>query len=310
MIAIENVHDLPSGARGAYITVGNFDGVHLGHQRLLERLRDKADRAGVPALALTFNPHPVALLHPDRVPVSLVWPEREIDLLRAAGATQVGVFHTGPWLLDLSAREFFDQVVVGQLSAYGIVEGPNFAFGHDRQGNVSILGEWCREAGIDFEVVEGTQFGEEMVSSSLIRRCLIEGRVEDAGRFLGRRHRIRGNVIHGAGRGAGLGFPTINLSNISNLIPSEGVYASLAWIDGAGALWPAACHIGPNPTFGDPARKVEAHLIGFKGNLYEQSVELEFIERLRGIRHFDSAKALLEQIHLDLDATQRLVNEI
>jgi riboflavin kinase/FMN adenylyltransferase len=302
-IAIENVHDFPARFRGAFVTVGNFDGVHRGHQRLLGRLRDRADAARVPALALTFDPHPVALLRPDEVPVSLVWPERELALLREAGATEVGVFRTGPWLLGLSAREFFDRVIVGQLAARGMVEGPNFAFGHDRQGNVAILGEWCQESGIDFEVVEGTRVEGEMVSSSLIRRCLVEGRVEDAARFLGRPHRIRGVVAHGAGRGAGLGFPTVNLDGIDALIPADGVYAALAWIDGWAPAWPAATNIGPNPTFGEHARKVEAHLIGYSGDLYGSPVELEFIGRLRGTRRFEGLAELLEQVRIDIDAT-------
>ncbi len=310
MIAIENVRDFPARARGAYITVGNFDGVHRGHQQLLGRLRAKADAAGVPALAITFDPHPVALLRPSEVPVPLVWPEREFALLREAGATEVGVFRTGPWLLGLSAREFFDRVIRGQLGARGMVEGPNFAFGHDREGDVSSLGHWCSEAGIDFEVVEGIRIEGELVSSSLIRRCLIHGHVEEAARFLGRPHRIRGIVAHGAGRGAGLGFPTVNLSGIQTLIPSDGVYAARAWVDGHGPAWPAACNIGPNPTFGEQARKVEAHLIDFSADLYDRTVELEFVQRLRATQRFAGLDDLLEQLGRDVEAARRVCESI
>jgi riboflavin kinase/FMN adenylyltransferase len=306
LIAIENVRDFPTPARGAYVTVGNFDGVHRGHQRLLGRLRARADAARVPALAITFDPHPVALLRPEAAPVPLVWPDREIALLHEAGATEVGVFKTGPWLLNLSAREFFDRVIVGQLVSRGMVEGPNFAFGHDRQGTVAILADWCAEAGIDFEVVEETRIEGVLISSSLIRRCLSEGRVEDAARFLGRPHRIRGTVAHGAGRGAGLGFPTANLSGIEVLIPADGVYAARAWIDGRGPAWPAACNIGPNPTFGEHARKVEAHLIGFSGDLYGRSVELDVVQRLRPTRTFAGLEELLEQLRLDVERTIRV----
>jgi len=306
VIAIDGVRDFPASARGAMVTVGNFDGVHRGHQMLLGRLRARADAAGIPALAITFDPHPVALLRPEQAPVPLLWPEREIALLREAGATVVGVFRTGPWLLELSAREFFDQVVRRQLAARGIVEGPNFAFGHDRQGDVGILGAWCAEAGIDFEVVEPTLIEGRLISSSLIRRCLSEGRAREAARFLGRPHRIRGIVAKGAGRGAGLGFPTVNLTGINTLVPAEGVYAGLAWIDGQGPARPAACNIGPNPTFGDQAKKVEAHLIGFAGDLYGRSVELDFLERLRATRTFSGPEELLRQIDLDVDQTRRI----
>jgi riboflavin kinase/FMN adenylyltransferase len=306
-IAIENIGDFPARARGAYVTVGNFDGVHRGHQRLLARLRAQADAARVPALAITFDPHPVALLRPEKAPVPLVWPEREIELLRQAGATEVGVFRTGPWLLELSAHEFFERVIRDQLAARGVVEGPSFAFGHDRQGNVAILHDWCAQTAIDFEVVEETRIDDQLVSSSLIRQFLGEGRVEDAARFLGRPHRVRGVVAHGAGRGAGLGFPTINLTTIDVLIPADGVYAARAWIDGRGPAWPAACNIGPNPTFGEQVRKVEAHLVGFSGDLYGQSVELDFLARLRPTRRFASREELLEQVRADVDQTRRVV---
>jgi len=306
VIAIDGVRDFPAMARGAMVTVGNFDGVHRGHQMLLGRLRAKADATGIPALAITFDPHPVALLRPEQAPVPLLWPEREIALLREAGATEVGVFRTGPWLLDLSAREFFDRVIRQQLAARGIVEGPNFAFGHDRQGDVRILGAWCAEAGIDFEIVEPTLVEGRLISSSLIRLCLSEGRVLEATRFLGRPHRIRGVVTQGAGRGAGLGFPTANLTGTSTLVPAEGVYAALAWIDGLGPAWPAACNIGPNPTFGEHAKKIEAHLIGFAGNLYGRVVELDFLERLRATRKFSGLDELLGQIQADVDQTRRI----
>jgi riboflavin kinase/FMN adenylyltransferase len=301
VITIENVRDFPERARGAYVTVGNFDGVHRGHQHLLGRLRAKAEAAGVPALAITFDPHPVALLRPDKAPVPLVWPEREVALLREAGATLVSVFRTGPWLLALTAREFFDQVIRAQLDARGMVEGPNFAFGHDRQGDTRILKAWCAEAGIDFEVVAPTLVEGQLVSSSLIRQSLCEGDVARARVFLGRPHRIRGVVARGAGRGAGLGIPTINLVGIDTLVPAEGVYAGLAWIEGTGPAWPAACNIGANPTFGEAARKCEAHLIGFRGELYGRVVELGFLARLRGTRKFSGPGELVEQIRADID---------
>jgi riboflavin kinase/FMN adenylyltransferase len=266
----------------------------------------RADQIGAPALAITFDPHPVLLLRPQEAPVPLLWPEREIELLRAAGATEVGVFRTGPWLLELSAREFFDQVICRQLAARGMVEGPNFAFGHDRQGNVKILGEWCAESGIEFEVVEPIKVDDRLISSSLIRGCLSEGRVSEAASYLGRPHRIRGIVTKGAGRGAGLGFPTLNLAEIRTLVPAEGVYAGRAWMGDQGPSWPAACNIGPNPTFGEHAKKVEAHLIGFAGDFYGQSVELDFIERLRATRPFSGVDELRQQIEADVEETRKI----
>lgn len=310
VITIESVHDFPARARGAYVTVGNFDGVHRGHQRLIGRLRERADATRVPALAVTFDPHPVSLLRPDKAPVPLVWAEREVALLEQAGADEVAVFRTGRWLLDLSARAFFDQVIRRAFDARGMVEGPNFAFGHDRQGDVRILGEWCRETGIDFEVVEPLDDGGAIISSTRIRDALREGKVEEAARYLSRPHRIRGIVTHGAGRGAGIGIPTINLDGIDTLIPADGVYAVRAFLNGGGpggvAPWAAACNIGPNPTFGEQIRKVEAHLIGFDGDLYGRTVELDFLARLRPTRTFAALDDLLTQIRADIERARKI----
>ena len=167
---------LDESIRGGYVAVGNFDGVHLGHMRLLRRLRERADEAGVPALALSFDPHPVAILRPEAPHVPLTWLERTLDLMQGAGATHVGVFETGPWLLGLSAREFFDRIILGQLGARGMVEGPNFFFGHDRLGNVELLGQWCEEEGLGFEVARPVEHGGGIVSSSRIRRAVARGR--------------------------------------------------------------------------------------------------------------------------------------
>ena len=309
MISIDGSGDIPEIARGAIVTVGNFDGVHRGHQRLLGRARARADAAGVPALAITFDPHPVALLRPEAAPVPLVWLEREIRLLEEAGASLVGVFRTGPWLLELTAREFFDRILCKDLGVRGLVEGPNFAFGHDRTGDVRTLESWCSDAGIEFELVDLAVIDDQLISSSLIRQCLLDGYIDEAARYLGRPHRIRGSVTRGVGRGKLIGFPTINLAGIDTLVPAEGVYAGLAWIPHDDRAWPAACNIGPNPTFDDNTRKIEAHLIGFSGNLYRQPVELEFLERLRPTRKFSGRDELLVQIKADVKETLRICEQ-
>jgi riboflavin kinase/FMN adenylyltransferase len=292
--------------RGACLAVGNFDGVHRGHAALIARLRARADALGVAAVALTFDPHPAALLRPEAAPVPLTWPERTETLLLDAGASAVGAFRTGPWLLDRSARDFFERIILGQLAARGMVEGPNFAFGHDRGGDVATLERWCRESGIAFEVATPLSVGASIVSSSRIRRLIAEGAVRPAAELLGRPHRLRGTVVRGAGRGAGLGFPTANLAGIDVLIPADGVYAMRAYVENDPAPIPAAVHIGPNATFGEQARSVEAHLIDFSGDLYGRTLELDVIDRLRGTMRFDSVANLLAQIHDDVDAARAL----
>lgn len=313
MITIDESGEVPERFRGAHVAVGNFDGVHRGHSRLIARLRANAGAAGARALALTFDPHPALLLRPREAPVPLAWTRRKVSLLQEAGADEVAVFATGAWLLGLTAREFFDRVLVGRFAARGMVEGPNFAFGRDRGGDSALLAGWCAAAGLGFEVVEPALIEGELVSSSRIRRCLVAGKVDEADRLLGRPHRLRGLVTHGAGRGAGLGFPTANLDAIDTLIPADGVYATRAWVEHDGAIsphpYPAACHIGPNVTFGEQVRKVEAHLLDFEGDLYGRTIELDILRRLRPTRPFAGLDDLLAQIKADVERTRVVCGE-
>jgi riboflavin kinase/FMN adenylyltransferase len=310
VITLEDFETVPSKARGSFVAVGNFDGVHRGHAHLLNRLQSCAGLAGVPALALTFDPPPVALLRPDAAPAPLTWLSRRLDLMRKAGADEVGIFRTGPWFLGLTAREFFDRVILGQLDAKGMVEGPTFGFGRDRGGDSELLRSWCAKAGLAFEVASPTEADGQIVSSTRIRRALASGEVAEAARLLGRPHRIRGLVTHGAGRGAGIGVPTANLDGIDTVIPDDGVYAGLAFVEGRALPIPTACNIGPNPTFGEQIRKVEAHLIDFQGDLYGQSVELELLQRLRPTRRFAGLDDLLGQIKLDVEQARDVCAEV
>src|SRR4051794_32376900 len=185
VITLDDFARVPQRVRGAFLAVGNFDGVHRGHGHLLARLRARADAVGAQAVALTFDPPPAAVLRPDSAPVPLAWPQRKVALLREAGATEVAVFRTGRWLLGLTAREFFDRVIRDQFGARGMVEGPTFGFGRDRGGDAQLLASWCAEAGLAFEVASPTEIDGQIVSSSRIRHCLSEGQVDEAARLLG-----------------------------------------------------------------------------------------------------------------------------
>jgi len=303
VITIENFEAIPRRLRGSCLAVGNFDGVHLGHANLISRLRARADALNAPALVLTFDPQPVAVLRPDKAPVPLTWTAHKVELLHQAGATDVGVFQTGPWLLGMTAREFFDRVVIGQFGAQGMVEGPTFGFGRDRGGDAALLGSWCDAAGLAFEVASPTEIDGRIVSSSRIRAALADGRVDAAALLLGRPHRVRGTVVTGAQRGRTLGFPTANLSGVDTQIPADGVYAGRAWH--LGRAHSAAIHIGPNATFGELARTVEVHLLDFAGDLYGSSLEVDFLARLRGTVKFDGVEPLLAQIRADVAETRR-----
>src|SRR3954465_10356072 len=157
VITLESFAEVSARLQGAYLAVGNFDGVHRGHSHLLGLLRTRAEAAGAVPVALTFDPHPVSLLRPEHAPAPLVWTERKVALLKEAGVAEVGVFRTGPWLLGLTAREFFDRVIVGQFRARGMVEGPNFAFGRDRGGDATLLAGWCASSGLDFAIARPTE---------------------------------------------------------------------------------------------------------------------------------------------------------
>jgi riboflavin kinase/FMN adenylyltransferase len=205
----------------------------------------------------------------------------------------------------LEAAEFFGRVVVEQLDARGLVEGPGFCFGRDRRGDIDVLSVLCRDAGIRLDVVDPATAGGEAISSSRIRTLLARGDVESAAELLGRAYSVRGIVVAGEGRGRELGVPTANLSQITTLLPADGVYVGAAEI--AGGRQPAAVHVGANPTFGQRDPKVEVHLLAFDGDLYGQELTVEFLERVRGTIEFDTVDLLREQLSADIEAVWRYV---
>jgi riboflavin kinase/FMN adenylyltransferase len=306
VFTLSNFDPIPESLRGAVLAIGNFDGVHRGHTELIRRLRACADRLGTNALAVSFDPRPVDVLRPNQAPPPLTWASRKVELLLQAGAHHVGVFQTGAWLLSLTAREFFERVVLKQFGAIGMVEGPTFGFGRDRGGDTRILAGWCAESGLDFNLVDAAELDGALVSTTRIRQALAEGRVADAAKWLGRPHRIRGMVVRGAGRGAGLGFPTANLAEIEVAIPADGVYAGRALLAGRSQICQAAIHIGPNATFHEWNKSIEAHILDFNTSIYDQIIELELIERIRPSVGFTTVEALLDQIHDDVRQTRAI----
>lgn len=298
MPIIRDLGELPAAARGGAVAIGNFDGVHLGHLRIVQRLLERARSVGGPAIVFTFDPHPVRLLRPAECPPPLTWTERKAQLLAAHGVDKVVAYPTDEALLRLSARDFFKKIVRDALDAKSMVEGPNFYFGHGREGDVRLLGQLTAEAGLTLDVVEPFELQGELVSSSLIRRLIAEGEVARAAELLSAPYRIRGMVTHGAGRGAKLGFPTANLEAVDTLLPQQGVYAGRAWVEGESQA--AAIHLGPNPTFGEGQLKVEVHLIDYHETLYGLPLEVEFLQRLRGIEKFENQQALVAQLQHDI----------
>ncbi len=295
--------DNPECYRSGYLSIGNLDGVHRGHQKMVSTLVARAQDTGVPAVILTFDPHPIALLRPQQTPPSLSTFERKAELLSQLGVDCLIACPTNQQLLQLSAEEFFESIVIREINSVGLVEGPNFRFGRDREGSIELLNDFCDRFDRTLDIVAPVLVGDQLVSSSRIRQLISEGNVLAAVGLLGHPYRLRGKVGKGQHRGTNLGFPTANLADVETLFPAEGVYAGRCAVDGV--VYPTAVNIGANPTFKESQHKIEAHLIGFDGNLYGRELCVDLLGRVRDTRPFSSIEELQQQIKDDIEQVRR-----
>jgi riboflavin kinase/FMN adenylyltransferase len=298
----------PDSCRGGAATIGNFDGAHRGHAALVAEAARLGRQVGGPAVALTFDPHPAALLRPGQAPPLLTTAEDRAAVLQHLGADEVLTLRATPALLELEAADFFDRVLRDGLGVRAMVEGSNFGFGHNRQGDVDLLGRLCLEAGVLLSVAPPVLVEGSEVSSSRIREALRDGDVALAARLLGRCYRLRGVVGVGQRRGRTLGFPTANLTGVETVVPGDGVYA-VRVVDEAGRVWPGATNVGPNPTFAEQQRKIEVHLIGFAGELVGRGLAVDFVGRLRDTRPFAGPAELVAQLRRDVEEARACVEE-
>ena len=289
--------DQAAAFRGGVVAIGNFDGVHLGHRAMIAETVRLAREQAVPAVALTFEPHPVAILR-GSAPPALTTTERKLELLAACRLDATIVFPTDWAFLQLTPEEFFDRIVRQTLQAGGLVEGPNFRFGHNRAGDIETLHRLCEAAGLKFAAVPAVQIDGRTVSSSQIRQAITRGDIPTANAMLGSEYRLRGHVVEGAKRGRTIGFPTANLERVATLLPPEGVYAGRAWV--SGTAYAAGLNLGPNPTFAEQARKLEVHLLDFTGDLYGQTLDVDLLVRLRDTRPFPNVDELKVQLTRDM----------
>jgi riboflavin kinase/FMN adenylyltransferase len=266
----------------------------------------EAKRVGGPAVIFTFDPHPLAILKPEWLPTPMTRIERKADLLDELGINALIAYPTDRRLLSLEPAEFFRQVVLDRLAARAMVEGPNFHFGKDRAGDVAVLRELCEGARISLDVVEPVAADGEIVSSSRVRKMIQDGDIRAANELLTQPYRLSGIVGRGAARGRQIGFPTANLEQIATVLPALGVYAGQVWVEAK--PFAAAVNIGPNPTFGESAIKAEVHLIDFADNLYDQSLSVDLLDRLRGIQPFSNVDALVTQLRQDVEHA-RMIND-
>ena len=304
------LHSLEPGLgeiRLGAITIGNFDGVHHGHARILRELRRQADRVHGPAVVFTFSPHPVQILRPQQTPPPLTWPERKSVLLAELGVDAMIAYPTDRKLLELSPQMFFQTIVHEELAARAVVEGPNFYFGKGRRGDINTLEQLCEGADVDLHVVEPLMTADGIVSSSRLRQLIQAGDVHRAQQLMTQPYRIQGTVIPGERRGATIGFPTANLDQVSTLCPAPGVYAGRAFVKQS--TWDTAIHIGTNPTFQENELKIECHLLDFSESLYGQSLEIELLQRLREVVPFNSVRELQDQLNRDVDNTRKVCRD-
>ena len=301
--------DGPARWHNPVLALGNFDGLHRGHMKIIDRVRRRAgERAGTPA-AMTFDPHPPRVLRPDKAPALLMTKEQKLEALSRAGMHGVAVVRFTIELSQWDPEMFVRTVLVEWLHVVEVWVGANFLFGHNRAGNYTLLRALGARYGFRAEKIDPVRYKDFVVSSTRIRRLVSEGRVDEAGALLGHHYFIDGSVARGAGRGQELGFPTANLATDNELVPPSGVYATAVTLDGV--VRPAVTNIGLRPTFGDVDHIViETHVLDEKLDLYDRTIRLSFVQRLRDERAFPDVDALRAQIEADCRTARRLFGRI
>ncbi len=304
---MEVIRDLNNISAAAHpvVALGNFDGVHRGHAAILKAAIDRARSAGGKSYALTFEPLPAKVLTPQRAPQMLMTPEDKLEYLRDSGVDGVLVLHFDQALSRVPPRDFVRDYLLGKLKVEAVVVGHSVSFGHKRAGNAAVMVELGREFGFETIVVGPVKVDGIEVSSSKIRELILSGDLRAAARLLGRAHFLRGEVVHGRERGRTIGFPTANLASHTECVPPDGVYATRVILPEG--VYPSITNIGMRPTFQETARSIEAHIFDFNRDIYDRTIKLEIIERVRPEKKFESGEALGRQIKLDLERARQIL---
>jgi riboflavin kinase/FMN adenylyltransferase len=309
MIVAHFPDDPPPRWHQPVLALGNFDGLHRGHTKIIDRVRRRAgERAGTPA-AMTFEPHPPRVLRPDKAPPLLMTAAQKLEALGRAGMQGIAVVRFTRELSLWDPETFVRTVLVEWLHVAEVWVGANFLFGHERAGTFSVLRSLGARYGFRAEKIDPVRYKDFVVSSTRVRRLVQEGRVDEAGALLGHHYFIDGLVARGAGRGRGIGFPTANIETANELVPPAGVYATAVSIDGI--VLPSITNVGMRPTFGDVDHVViETHVFDMDRDLYGQTLRLSFLQRLREERAFPDVDALRAQIEADCRTARRLFGRI
>lgn len=312
MQVIRDHESRPASMNGCAVTIGVYDGVHLGHQAVIAATQDEARRRGIDTAVVTFDQHPATILRPESAPPLLTSLDQKLELLEQAGADFVYVVEFDEVRSKESPEDFVNDVLVSCLRAQAVVVGEDFHFGHQRRGNVALLREMGEKYGFEVTGLPLLQRGDEVtepVSSTAIRRVLAGGDVRAAAAMLGRLFELRGTVVQGDQRGRLLGFPTANIPVSTTMaIPADAVYAGW-YTHPDGTRHPAAINLGRRPTFYEHAEHsvLEAHLLDFDGDLYGEPARVEFVELLRSEMRFDGVDALIAQLKVDVANTRKVL---
>jgi len=291
------------------LALGNFDGLHRGHLKIVERVRRGAAEHGGTPMAMTFDPHPSRVVRPDKAPPLLMTKVQRLEALDRAGISAVAVVRFTPELSHWDPETFVRTVLVDWLRVSEVWVGANFLFGHERSGNFSVLRTLGQRYGFRADKIDPVRYKEFVVSSTRIRRLVTEGRMDEAGALLGHQFYIDGLVVEGKRRGREIGFPTANVQTENELVPPHGVYATTITINDI--VHASITNIGVRPTFGDSTNTtIEAYVMGYSGDLYGQQVRLGFVQRLRDERKFEDVDALRAQMEADLRRAERLFAQL
>jgi riboflavin kinase/FMN adenylyltransferase len=309
---LETIH-FPDDARPAWLVhpvlaLGNFDGLHRGHEKIIERVKRGAAEHGGTPMAMTFDPHPPRVVRPDKAPPLLMTKRQRLEALDRAGIGCVAVVRFTRQLSEWDPELFVRTVLVDWLRVSEVWVGANFLFGHDRSGNFSLLRTLGQRYGFRADKIDPVRYKDFVVSSTRIRRLVGEGRMDEAAALLGHPYYLDGPIVEGRRRGREIGFPTANLATENELVPPDGVYATTMTIDGI--VHAGMTNIGARPTFGETGTTIETHLLDYAGDLYGRAVRLGFVLRLRDERRFDDVDALRAQIEADRRRAERLFSRL
>jgi riboflavin kinase / FMN adenylyltransferase len=305
MEVINGIDGIRRTLKNPAITIGNFDGVHRGHQALFKKVKDWAEKLNGESVVVTFNPHPIEVLFPGKNLSFITSHEQKLELIAHCGIATTIVIPFSHEFSRMSAREFVCDLLVGKLGIKAIIVGYDYRFGHSREGDIDFLKRMGSENGFEVDTVTGIKLNDMVVSSTAIRQLILKGNVRVANDLLGRFFEVTGTVIPGRQRGVTLGFPTANIRMPAQTSPRTGVYIVQAEVDGK--TYGGAANLGYNPTFGDTDLSLEVHIFDFNQDIYGKPITIRFIDRIRDEKRFSGPQELIEQIRQDVNTAKEVL---